>query len=53
MAKLPKKLVELLEKNEALIKEKLGEAFYNRMQLGDVTHLDLLRIQEVIRAAAL
>ena len=53
MAELPKKLKELIEKNEALIKQKLGEAFYDRMKLGDVTHIDLMKIQEVIRAAAL
>lgn len=53
MAKLPNKLLKLLEKNKALIKEKLGEAFYNRMMVGDVVPTDISRIQEVIRAAAL
>ena len=53
MAKLPKKLEELIEKNEALIKQALGDAFFNRVQVGDITHIDLQRIYEVIRAAAL
>jgi hypothetical protein len=53
MAKLPKKLKEIIEKNEALIKEALGNAFYDKVQVGDITHIDLQRIYEVIRAAAL
>jgi hypothetical protein len=53
MAKLPSKLLKLLEKNKNLINEKLGEAFYNRMLLGDVVPLDISKITEVIRAAAL
>jgi hypothetical protein len=53
MAKLPKKLKEIIEKNEALIKQALGDAFYDRVQVGDITHIDLQRMQEVIRAAAL
>lgn len=53
MAQLPDKIKEILEKNQALIKQKLGDAFYNRMTVGDVTRLDIQRLMEVIRAAAL
>jgi len=53
MSELPKKLEDILKENEALIKQKLGEAFYNRMQIGDVTYIDLRRIEEILRAAAL
>lgn len=53
MSELPKKLEQILKENEALIKEKFGEAFYNRMKIGDVTYLDLQKIEETIRAAAL
>ena len=53
MSKLPKKLEKVIEENEALIKEKLGEAFYNRIAIGDITYLDVGKIQQIIRAAAL
>jgi hypothetical protein len=50
---LPNALKKTLEKNKALIRKVLGDAFYNRIAIGDVTHIDLQKIENVIRAAAL
>ena len=55
MRGLPKKLEQILKENEALIKKVLGDSFYNRIAIGDITYLDLRKIEEIlrIRAAAL
>lgn len=50
---LPNALKKTIEKNKVLIKKVLGDAFYNRIAIGDVTYLDLQKIEETIRAAAL
>jgi len=51
--KIPNALKKTIEDNKTLIKKVLGDAFYNRIAIGDITYIDLQRIEQVIRAAAL
>ena len=51
--KLPNAMKKILEDNQTIIKKILGDAFFNRVLIGDITHIDLQRIEKIVRAAAL